>query len=216
MKIDLNLSVARCFGAIKPDIHQEPSSKEFFLLKQQILEKNEYRCVFCDWVDNQNQIHHLNDDHDDNEESNLVPICALCHSCCHIGESSKKGNGILIHCPDISQVSLNHLMRIIFVIMKIGNADQKKFALAAWNRFQQKSQMIKKEWGTANPELFAKKLILLPNESYQMRGNTFFNPVRILFTPNSPFISKALPNWTNLLKNPSPDKWIQILQEYED
>lgn len=222
--LTLNLSVARSFGDIKPDMHYEPNDTEFTLLKQQRLEQDNYTCAYCGWIDKLNHIDHLNDDHADNDISNLVTCCALCHACKHIGYSSAKGNGVLIKMGfhnngsnlGFSQVSLNHLMRVIFVINKIGTDKQKQFAMTIWKRLQLKSKLVSQAWGTNNPELFTQKLLLLPNESYHRRNETFFKNICILFTPNSPFIAKALPSWCEQLNNPPPDKWEEILLEFED
>lgn len=115
------------------------------LLKQQpaIHERDEHRCVFCGFKSKTlNQIHHLDDDHFNNNASNLVTICKLCHPYHHLGQAPDKlakqvigevlrapatgasledgkieGSNvaaILIRAP-ISAADMNHLLRAIAI-----------------------------------------------------------------------------------------------------
>ena len=47
--------------------------------------KHDHRCYFCDFQDLKFlEIHHLDGNHSNNNESNLVPACTLCLSLIHI------------------------------------------------------------------------------------------------------------------------------------
>ena len=50
-----------------------------------VWERDRYKCHFCFFESKKHQeIHHLNDDHDDYSIDNLVTVCPLCHQSFHL------------------------------------------------------------------------------------------------------------------------------------
>lgn len=60
------------------------------------------RCYFCGFPDGHFlEIHHLNHDHEDYNNGNLVPCCSLCHRLHHLSWVGMKSMGQLLHLPSI-------------------------------------------------------------------------------------------------------------------
>ena len=62
-------------------------SRKWKLLRQQRLEKDNYKCVVCDYTDSL-QMHHLNYENFGNETiEDIITLCEICHKDAHtIGE----------------------------------------------------------------------------------------------------------------------------------
>ena len=207
----LPLSIRRPLKSDMQDKHYEPKDKAFLKLKQEVFQRDKFACIYCGWVDKNNMIDHLNDEHDDNDIDNLACCCAICHSVKHMAYASQNNTGILIYCPTISQENLNRFMRISFVIQKIGTKEQKDFSLRIWNALKQNSQIVKNVWTSFKPQDIAENLVLLPNEIYDSRGENFFREIRILFTPKSVFIAPMIDYWCKIFNKPNPKQWEQLL-----
>jgi HNH endonuclease. len=79
--------------------------------------KHDHRCYFCDFRDLQFlEVHHLDCNHNNNNESNLVPACTLCHRAHHLAWVLTDRAGLLGICHDLDQVRINHLQRFVLVL----------------------------------------------------------------------------------------------------
>ena len=59
-------------------------------VRKTILERDNYKCNYCGFKsDKYQEIHHLNHNHMDFNESNLVTICPLCHQSFHLSTCSQ-------------------------------------------------------------------------------------------------------------------------------
>ncbi len=79
--------------------------------------KNDHRCYFCDFQDLKFlEIHHLDGNHSNNNESNVVPACTLCHRANHLSWvlSDKAARIGISH--DLDQIQLNHIQRFMLVL----------------------------------------------------------------------------------------------------
>lgn len=87
-------------------------------LYKQIKEKQKHTCHFCNFIDPLFiEIHHVNGDHFDNSEKNLVTACTLCHRQHHLLWLSVHDHAQLgaVNADYINQAELNHLQRICLV-----------------------------------------------------------------------------------------------------
>ena len=79
--------------------------------------KHDHRCYFCDFNDLKFlEIHHLDGNHSNNNESNLVPACTLCHRVHHLSWCLSDKAASLGICHDLDQVQVNHIVRFMIVL----------------------------------------------------------------------------------------------------
>ena len=95
----------------------EASDRTFQEIRPRVLERDRHVCRFCGFHSLKWQhIHHLDDDHTNNEMTNLVTICSYCHMNFHIGRAGQDG-AIIAFVPEVSAESISHLWRAIGVAM---------------------------------------------------------------------------------------------------
>ncbi len=79
--------------------------------------KHDHRCYFCDFRDLRFlEVHHLDGNHNNNNESNLVPACTLCHRAHHLAWVLTDRSGLLGICHELDQIRINHLQRFVLVL----------------------------------------------------------------------------------------------------
>lgn len=104
----------------KLDEYQEAIKKEDSLFDK-VKKKYNNRCYFCDFYDEKYlEIHHLDGDHFNNIETNLVSACTLCHRQHHLLWLSQYDHASLgvLDTKTLKQTELNHILRINFVLNK--------------------------------------------------------------------------------------------------
>lgn len=111
-------------------IAQEKNS--LFDLYEKVKRTHNHTCHFCNFVDKRYiEIHHLDGDHTNDTEGNLVAACTLCHRQHHllwlsIYDHAELGGGQM---DDLCQAELNHLQRIAIVM----NSDPENDALLGFD-----------------------------------------------------------------------------------
>ena len=84
------------------------------------MERDDYTCYYCGFKSMKFQeVHHLNDNHNDNTLENLVTVCTLCHQSHHLNSAAINNGAELIWLPELTQAELNHLCRALFVANQI-------------------------------------------------------------------------------------------------
>lgn len=156
-----------------------------------VWKRDNYACYYCDFKSQDHQeIHHLNDDHEDNSESNLVTICPLCHQCFHLDTASNTNGGKIIWLPEFSQQELNYLSRAIFIAIeeaeKAEEEDREvtgftKIARMIENTLSERSLIVEQHFqsGSSDPAIFANALINMTTAQYEKRTG-FLQPFKIL------------------------------------
>lgn len=171
--------------------HPKKSNVEFNNIRPSILERDDYTCQYCGFRAKKYQhIHHLDDDHDNNTEENLVTICPLCHMSQHIGIAGVKGMGTLIYLDqetfgdfrlNLSQEKLNHFVRLFWLRQE--NKIHKDAAIQASDflkRLEQARVDSDKVIGTCDPILLGNNLREINDENYLKRNDILEN---IYFLP---------------------------------
>lgn len=93
-------------------------------VRKKVLDRDGRRCWFCGFASTANQeVHHLDDDHTNNRESNLVTICNIDHLCFHLGLAAMRGAMFLAVVPELTQAEITNLMRIYHCSNAVGNED---------------------------------------------------------------------------------------------
>jgi hypothetical protein len=113
------------------------ADKELSAKRQVVLETHQYECAGCAYVVGKNDqgrvnddqarhldVHHINDDHTDNSDENLVPACHACHPYQHIGQHAlgdshvnTAGKTLLATIPEVSAADLNLLLRALGAVL---------------------------------------------------------------------------------------------------
>ena len=172
-KNNIVLSVKR--GAFRSD---DPTSEEsdsvFKSVRPKILERDNFTCQFCSFRSLKYQeVHHLDDDHSNNDEGNLITTCALCHSCFHIGLSGTFGRGDIIRLDPglgVSQAELNQLIRVLWLAEESTEQSIKMIAVKNLARFNKQTVSADRKLGTTDPLVIGDWLLQLSDSDYEKRA----------------------------------------------
>lgn len=206
-QLDLILSVKR--GVFRRnDTNTEVADKEFKAVRPRVITRDNSCCRFCDLKAEMQDVHHLDDDHSNNDQNNLATADPLCHGVNHIGQVGLSGEGRMIFLPEIDQRDLNHLQRTCFVVMEMGDANQKVLATKILRRLLLRAAAVEKSpWKTSAPLDFAKGLIHAGEEEYSRR-EIVLNGLRLMYHPKR-FV-RYLPYWVKNFISLPMSKWGKI------
>lgn len=100
----------------RDDEHAPDTDAAFQKIRGTIFQRDTYTCVFCTFkAAKYQEVHHLDDDHTNNSESNLITACTLCHQVFHLGMCGMRYAGFLAAIPELTQTEVNHIARAVFV-----------------------------------------------------------------------------------------------------
>jgi intracellular multiplication protein IcmJ len=100
----------------RDDEHAAMADAAFEPVRKSILSRDNYTCRFCGFrASKYQEIHHLDDDHTNNDSANLLTVCTLCHQVHHLGMFAMRSAGFLAAIPEFTQTEVNHFCRIIHV-----------------------------------------------------------------------------------------------------
>lgn len=163
------------------DVHADEHDKRYLDVREKVLQRDDYSCVFCLFRSTRYQhVHHVDDDHGNNTMNNLVTACPLCHQCFHLGMAGIRKSGIIVWLPEISQGALNNLCRGIFVAVQ--NAGQhEQAARSLYGAFESRAAIIEQELGpgSSNPAAFGQAFLHMSEEQYAARGKRL-SAIRLL------------------------------------
>ncbi len=178
-------------------------------------------CFFCQFKSYEYQeIHHLNDDHDDNSMDNLVTICPLCHQSFHLDTVSNTNGGKIIWLPEFSQQELNYISRAIFIATDEAEVAEKegrevsafaKIARMIDTSLSERSLVVEHQFqaGASEPSVFANALINMNPAQYDRRFSTL-RPFKILATKSR--FSIQTKYWReNLFSDIPPATWEKLI-----
>ena len=154
--------------------HCSDSDKSFPQdLRKELLARDRNTCAFCGWQSAKGQeIHHLNDDHADLSRENLVVSCPLCHQCHHLGTAGISDGGRMIWMPEITQVELNHLCRILFVAMSSKDESYASSAKTLFGSLESRTTLLEQQMtsGASDPSFWAQAFVMMDREAYLSRA----------------------------------------------
>jgi len=199
--------------------HPEKSNVEFSKIRPVILERDNYTCQYCEFRSKKFQhIHHIDDDHENNDESNLITACPLCHMSQHIGFAGVKGMGTIIYLDQekhgefslsITQEKLNNLVRLLWI--RQDNEKDKAAVSQATDylkRLEQARIDADKVLGTCDPILLANTLKELSDEQYNEREKILD---KVFFLPYKEGFVKEHNYWKeNVFKGVKNQDWSEI------
>lgn len=91
------------------------ADSDFKGMRERVINRDEWRCQACGCPSSPAEgkpsggfeVHHRDNNHHNNDISNLVTLCPLCHGIFHIGWTARQRSGHFIWLPEISQANLN-------------------------------------------------------------------------------------------------------------
>lgn len=195
--------------------------KKYKAIWDSVFARDKNKCYYCDFVSNKHQeIHHLNDDHEDNSLDNLVTVCPLCHQSYHLDTASTTNGGKIIWLPEFSQQELNYLCRAIF--LAIEEADEAEAEGREVEGFAKIARMLETSLAertlivdqhfymtASDPAIFANALINMDDEKYDRRGQYIKSfkllhlrtrfPVQTKYWKRNTFKNVPVSTWSNII-----------------
>ncbi|MFN9195723.1 MAG: HNH endonuclease [Pseudomonadota bacterium] len=148
----------------------DPAAREadgrFELVRKRILLRDGYRCQYCGFRSETQDVHHIDDDQSNNEPSNLETVCPLCHSLFSLGQVGLSGHGKLAYLPELSRQDANHLQRTIAMVLDTGGEQEKAQARALLVHLGRRVEAVQEAFGTADAAVFGECLLRLDEERY--------------------------------------------------
>lgn len=189
----------------RQDAQAGVADAEFAAVRDGALRRNGWRCVDCGWKSEPKpggrtrsslQVHHLDDDHANNDEANLAPKCQLDHAYHHIGCDAASIGGHqglasrmrIAAAPWISAEDLNLLQMAIGAAW--GDGSQGAAAQAIYGALMQLTRPVQDVWGTHHAKDFAAALERLTPAQYEQRK---VDDLRVLFHPQ--LLQEAGESW---------------------
>ncbi len=167
--------------------------------RRQALDRDRHSCRFCGFTQKPSQatpdanfymqVHHIDDNHNNSELSNLVTACMHCHAVQHIGLYGSKYGAKLIWLPEMTQADLHHLLRVILVAKRFfttlpDNTPKARMeparaimeaADSTFGHLAMRAKAAQDRFQTDNPAVIADVMIQpeMPPEAYMSRAVTF-------------------------------------------
>lgn len=170
--LNITLSVKRkAFRADSP--HPPGTDKVYYEARKRTLERDNHTCRFCGIRCKRNEVHHMNDDHEDHSDNNLVTACVLCHMCFHISFAGIRNRGKLIYLPGacVTQGELNQLVRQLWVAEALGDGDIKAMAGQLLSRLDKADILANTVLGTSKAAVMGDFLSSMNDEAYANRAS---------------------------------------------
>lgn len=105
--------------------HAGESDRAFAQVRKSILEAYDYTCGFCGHrAEKYQEVHHLDDDHKNNQPGNLVCACPLCHQVFHVGLAGMRDGADIVYVPEMSQAEINQLVLVLWLVTE---TDESRF-----------------------------------------------------------------------------------------
>lgn len=115
------------------DPEVKAADSAFQQIRPKVLMRDDYTCQGCGFTSVNDQhapsgfleVHHIDDDHHNNELDNLVTLCPYCHQVFTLGRRGDLFSAIPIWLPEISQAELNLLCHGIFFLLQLDERSRK-------------------------------------------------------------------------------------------
>ncbi|MFI4954809.1 MAG: type IVB secretion system protein IcmJDotN [Gammaproteobacteria bacterium] len=149
--LGVNLDGASLFQNRKAD-------DAFLSLQSKVWSRDDYTCRFCGFTAKQYQeVVNINGNYRDNKLNNLATACIFC---AHTQLLGLRNNSKIIYFPNISQVDLNHFMRVLFCCTHFGE-EYAETAKTLVQALKLRSQTIENVFGAdcSDSVLFAQTFI---------------------------------------------------------
>jgi intracellular multiplication protein IcmJ len=158
----------------------EPSDKDFQDIKSAVKKRDKNTCQFCGARSDRNEVHHIDDNHENNVSRNLVTACQLCHAAHHIGFLGNAGKMAYSPLSNLSQADFNQLFIALGTALEAGDVWAERARLIMKD-MGINSEIYASRWGGSSPRALGEALLSLEQVTYDQRAkplhnvNVFFN-----------------------------------------
>lgn len=138
--------------------------------RTRIFERDRYICQCCGFQSHKYQeIHHKNGNPADVSDDNMATVCIFCHQCFRLDQVSQMRAGVLVWLPELSQTTLHHVCRAIYVA-RITQGPMADAARTALDVLMERREQASERLGTDDPMVLASVLRdFLEDKEYQQR-----------------------------------------------
>lgn len=180
---DLPLSTkARIFGDThQADIEPELSDEQ----RENVMLNGDCGCMYCGLQSLYNQVHNLNDNHQDIRPENLGVIDPICHASTHLGELPPDA-ATLAWLPGLSRQDVNHLQRTAMIALQSGNEQLAQAARQLFDWLQMHSIYVRSDLAlkTSVPAELADALVRVKDEKIKAKAqDVVLQDVAVLLDP---------------------------------
>lgn len=156
-----------------------------------VLARYKTTCAACRYVAKDPKhldVHHVDDDHQNNDDANLAAACHTCHPYQHIGEVSRRPEAfaesmgrktLLAWIPEVSAADMNLLQRAIGAALQ--DEEAKDEAQQILEILLDRSEATKEMYGTWHAADFAAAMAQLTHEQYAARADAL-DGLRLMFS----------------------------------
>lgn len=222
-KNDLILSASKKSWQVS-SVHGTEADKKNLKIIEKVFKRDKYTCFFCNFKSERFQeIHHLDDNHSNYNEDNLVTVCPLCHQSFHLNTVSITKGGTIIWFPELCQQDLNHLCRSLFVAMDNRESQIGKNALNFFQLLEKRGNAAEKYFSDdkngssthvkiSDPGILGQALLIMDKENsdnynkrseflkdFKILHNASRFPVQIKFWKKNQFANLDVDSWKNIL-----------------
>lgn len=200
----------------KDDEHADVSDLAFLEKRKAVFGRDNYTCRFCTFKASKFQeVHHLDDDHSNNEMSNLITVCNLCHQVFHLGMCAMRNSGFIAAIPELTQTEINNITRAIFVSEFSGTLQLNNKLKSLYALFQFRGvDTLKNLYGVdiSTPYALAEVLSNCPDELFANRAK-IFSLLRLVPTKEAFGAGQIEFYAANQKNNFDPKTWAALLPQ---
>jgi intracellular multiplication protein IcmJ len=202
LQLRANFEGVSCFLNRKDD----PSFGE---IRTKVLSRDHHTCRYCGFhAEKFQQIVSINGDFKNNNLDNLATACIFCMHCQLL--ALRNTNAKIIFLPEVTQVELNHFVRILFCASTM-KREVSDLAKSLYQAFRKRTSVVEEVFGkdASDSLIFAQSLIDINPES-QKQQQKALTSLRLL--PAKSYYNKQIDYWTNSVI--TPEKIEAAMQHY--
>ena len=206
------LSVNRGISRVDDPDHVY-ADQAFAHIRPLILKKYENTCCYCGFkAEKWQEVHHVDGNHRNNAEDNLVVACRLCHLCHHLGYVGSRDMGALFICTELSQASLNHLVRTMWIGKRSRDTYIRQQCTAHLENLAGFKEVLEREYGYNSTLQMANDLLQMSDQEYSFRADAQ-RDIRILFYENG--FRDQIQYWaSNTYASTPSETWSSLLDTH--
>lgn len=208
------------------DPKSDLADQSFKKVRASVLGRDQYMCQYCDFRARKYQdVHHLDDNHENNNPDNLITACVLCHMVHHVGFAGQSKRGVLIYLDPkmgMDQASLNQLVRTLWIAEGSDYKPMRLQALTLLSRLFKASIHARRLVGSSDPTVLGDYLLGLDAASYEARAKAlegiYLLPIKDGYAPQIQYwkedVYKSIPprTWVEMAKQ-KHEQWSQLGDE---